>query len=292
MKKSIFLFIWVIFFFGLCCTENPFYKNPEEVKTQRTVTGQVLLNDQNTPDSIFVWLEEFDISTYSDANGQFLMRLPPPEKQAGGGVDGIFNLFFYVSNFRIDSVSLAVKNGEFVYGSAGINTQGELIQPVVLQKLMEIETVVSPDTFTSCYDKFVVVKLRLKAFSPQVNIAALTDYEQNISGIILKRIHSQEALTTIIRSHMSQLNTQIIISGFKEYVSYYKYDYCSFPAGDYQIIPFLWVEQLGIPPELFENLGIPPHQISLDYLKIPVKRRGGEFRIDPSPGRGAGGSPS
>ncbi|UCF65397.1 MAG: hypothetical protein JSW33_06090 [bacterium] len=292
MRNFILLFMWVIFIIGLHCTENPFYKNPEEVKTQRTVTGHVLLNDQSTPDSIFVWLEEFDIGTYSDANGIFSMRLPPPEKQAGGGVDGIFNLFFYVSNFRIDSVRLAVKNGEFVYGSADINSQGVLIQPVVLQKLLEIETVVSPDTFTSCYDKFVIVKLRLKAFFPQVNIAALTDYEQNISGIILKRNRSEEALVTIIRSHMSQLNTQITISGFKEYISYYKYDYCSFPAGDYEIIPFLWVEQPTIPPELFENLGISPHQISLDYLRIPVKRQGGEFRIDPSPGRGGGGSPS
>jgi len=277
---------------GLKCTENPFYKNPGEVRTQRTVSGQVVLNDQSMPDSVFIWLDEFDIGTYTEANGNFSLRLPAPETQAGGGIDGIFNLYFYLVNFKIDSATLAVKNGEFIYGSADMNDAGKLKNTVVLQKLLNIELIISPDTITTCYTEFIRVNLRLRALSSAVRIYTLMNSQGNMSGILLKRTDIDEQFYRIFKLPGTQLDHEIISTTLRESSVNYVYEYCSLPNGDYLIVPFLWEEQPGIPEGLLRHLGVPLYQFSIDYLKFPMKRSGGKFRINASPGRASGGTVS
>ena len=51
------------------------------------------------------------------------------------------------------------------------------------------------------------------------------------------------------------------------------------PVGRYEIIPYIFVEQEDVPPQLLESLGPNVLELGPDFLKIPFKRESLEFVI-------------
>ena len=79
------IFTIVLIFFSLlvsACTRNPF-DNGEVGLNRFQVSGTLELSDHADPEGILVWLQGYNVGTYSDENGMFVLTLPPDLNQGG-----------------------------------------------------------------------------------------------------------------------------------------------------------------------------------------------------------------
>ncbi|MFQ5770720.1 MAG: hypothetical protein ACE5HX_09300, partial [bacterium] len=53
------------------------------------------------------------------------------------------------------------------------------------------------------------------------------------------------------------------------------------PAARYEVIPYLLVIREDVPVELLDSLGSGITALNPNYLKMPIKRLGGEFEVTP-----------
>jgi hypothetical protein len=93
----------VIFVFLMKCTGNPFWNDDIDSEDRLTVTGKVQLQDDPDPETIFIWLEGIQVSTYTNSKGEFTLELPAPQLQPGGGLTGSLKLYHYKGLFGIRS---------------------------------------------------------------------------------------------------------------------------------------------------------------------------------------------
>jgi hypothetical protein len=51
------------------------------------------------------------------------------------------------------------------------------------------------------------------------------------------------------------------------------------PPGDYEVIPHMLISHEPIPVDLLASLGMNFEEPGSDYLNIPIKREGGQFKV-------------
>lgn len=264
--------IMVILLLLVTCTTNPFSEEDPIEKNVRTVSGNVQLSDQVLPDSIYVWLEDFDIGTFTDNNGNFKLNLPSPQEQPGGGVSGMFDLYFYVVNYEIQSVQVALKEGEFLFGEAGIDNSGRLNKSIVLIKLLDVNTTISPTSVTADFRDSLFVTITLSStLNRTTQISAIMNQDKIISGIFIRHLTLRNRFLDQYIMTGSRIQSEFIGSIPKRSVSVYRYHLCELPKGTYEIIPFVWVIQDDIPVELINNFTSYPVLMSPEYLNLPYK---------------------
>jgi len=110
-----------------------------------------------SPDDVFVWLEGLDISTRTDPEGFFQITLPPPSSQPGGSLSGVFKLYFYVANYRLDSAYVVILNGCVEYDHGDLNEKGEISRTKCLSEFLSIRTSLNPSTIDENYEGFIDV---------------------------------------------------------------------------------------------------------------------------------------
>ena len=148
-------------FLIMSCTKNPFGSD-EITLGNREISGKVVLSEGFNAEGVSIWLEGFDISARSDANGEFKVALPPAAAQGTpSGVTGSFNLYFYLANYGLKSITVVTRNGEFLFSQGEINKDGELNQPKELEKFLDINTVVEPASISTSYSGVVSVDVHL-----------------------------------------------------------------------------------------------------------------------------------
>jgi len=138
-KQQIVVLCFITTFFILVCTSNPIFKD-EDSSSQRIVEGKIRLSDNASPESIFVWLESLDISTYTDEEGAFSLQLPPLQSQPGGGLSGEYNIYYYVGNYALASSSLVLQDGSILREAGDVDSEGNIDETVVLRKLLNIKS--------------------------------------------------------------------------------------------------------------------------------------------------------
>ncbi|MCD4664781.1 MAG: carboxypeptidase-like regulatory domain-containing protein, partial [Bacteroidales bacterium] len=147
MKKFtiyyILLLFGVVFLFLFECTHNPF-ENTKITIDEKIISGKVELSDHSKPNGVYVWLEGFDIGTWTDAHGNFEISLPHARTQSDGRITGTYKLFFFLANYQLDSSFVVIRNGELQLSHGDINESGQLKRPKFLKKILKIETFVSP----------------------------------------------------------------------------------------------------------------------------------------------------
>jgi len=283
MKKIIrYYFYLILISLGIIfsCTTNPFSKDEDNIQNTQMVHGNVILNDNSTPDSIYVWLESFDIGTFTDSNGNFKLMLPAIQEQSGGGVTGIFKLYFYVVNYRIQYVETTIRNGVFVFGESGLGDDGRLKENVKLVKLLEITASVSPATIPADFKDSLYVTVTLKPYESTVSVSAYTNNNNIINGVFIRNQYKKNKLFGSYMMSGSQIMTHSISSIALVSTSSYKYNVCEFPKGDYELIPFILVNQNDIPVELINNFTPYPLFMEPRYLDLPIKRKNAFAHIE------------
>lgn len=275
------------------CTGNPF--SDDEISPGKSqITGRVEVSDNQNSEGVYVWLEGFDIGTFTNQEGEFEIRIPSTV-QNSGGTTGIFSLYYYLANYRLTKTELTVRRGEFVFATGEINNKGELQRPKFLSRILDISTVLTPpiaDADTSIFMKVEVIlssetdsvtvyyprepfdgpnKLIAPLFVKNLETGAAFYIEPTLAGI------NEEDIITIFRGRPFVRTMLLLMS--KGVLS----------EGRYEIIPYLRISQPDVPTELVNNLIEDINSFGLDYLNVPFLRTNGVLSVIKG-GGGEGGN--
>jgi len=275
---SILLAAGLVSFLFVGCTSNPFGDDDIGGGT-RAMSGKVQLNDGSNPEGIYVWLETFNIGTRTDNSGQFKLTLPPPAAQGGGGgIDGAFSLYFYVANYQLATAQAVTRGGEFIFDQGDINAKGELRTTKLLKRMLRIQTQVDPSPVPSNYQFRIGVQVTLQA-----TIDSVTVRLPSVGGL-LNTLFFRNIKTGELFKHESIINAPFgnILIGSSPESRVLTFSLNQIPGltqGDYEVIPYLLVAHDAVPEELINSIAADAQSFDANYLKLPFRREGGQFKI-------------
>lgn len=259
------------------CKKNPASDN--DITASSQMSGQVVLSDGEKPSEIYVWLDGTSFATYTDQNGAFQINLPPvaPNVLVGASVH---TLYFYLANYQLSSVDLAVRDGKFLYSRGGLNSRGELNNTVSLLKRLHIETTVEPAEIASDYQGPVNVQLSLHAAGDSVTVLFPQSESAQLPALFFR--HKE---TGAVFSHALAINpiardsVKVGPEAYRRRLTLaFTPDYL--PQGSYEVVPyFLIVPEQALPPGLLPNLGEAVETFTANFLKIPTRRAGGQLVV-------------
>jgi hypothetical protein len=254
------------------CTRNPVGDNKIQQKNL-SVSGTVHLSDAAAPAGVFVWLEGFRLSAVTDSAGQFRLQLPPPETQPGGGLSGMFKLYYYVANYKYVISTLAIVDGSFVYGEKAIDKNGRIPRKN-LQKLVDIETTVTPAVFPQDSAGYLHISVAFRHLTEPVDITAFENPSTgNLAGVIVKKTGAPEQEAQLILTSIWPA-TETIDRDIDWTMHLFSRD-AVLSAGTIEIVPYIFIEQKDLPVELLQSIGLgyDKWHWNPDYLKIPMKQK-------------------
>lgn len=264
------------------CTESPFGAN-EITPGRSELRGTVVLSDSLPGEDVYVWLEEFNLSTRTDAQGHFSLQLPPPETQGPpDGVTGAFNLYYYVANYELNSTRVATRDGEFVYPLGEVNSHGELSQPKVLQKFLDIVVEVDPAAVSQSFSGEVTVRLRLRTSKEDSATVVFPNRFARPQGTLILRAMATGEIFVFSSVKGEEIRQPWIVgnAGDSREMAF-EVKAGALPVGRYEVIPHILIKHEEIPQALLESLGGNFEQPGENYLKIPMLRREGKFEVTP-----------
>ena len=282
MKKSwtlILLSTVTLLLFMAGCSKNPFFEDKKIGSNKREISGTVQLSDQSTPDNVFVWLEGFNLSTRTDSLGKFTLTLPTPAAQPGGGLDGIFKLYFYVANYDLSSAQVVVHGGQLESADSDLDDKGELKTTQTLSRRLRIQVAVTPSAISAIDSVGIDIAVILQADHEPVVVRFPKMLGNNIAAIFLRDIDPANNYMRMIDNAGYLTKVETVGTKSREWHMIINYSLSMFPVGEYEVIPYLFIEQENIPAELSAALGTGIEDFSESYLKIPFKRQGGRLTI-------------
>ena len=274
------------FYFFDGCTSSPLGENQLSLG-KRQLKGSVLLSDGVTPSDIYVWLDGFNIGTRTDETGHFNLTLPAPASQSGGGISGAFHIYYYLANYSLDSTLVGINKGEFIFGQNGVSSKGELLSPIRLSRKLKITTTAVP-TFISVEElvmgtpRLVAVSIKLEAGDDPVTVIFPKQSGDILGPIIFKNTETNEVvfLSSTITGIPSPDNLTLQNSELVRLIAV-PMSPNLMPFGQYEIIPFLYVEDGNVPDELIQSLGDSAFSLTTDFLNLPMKRNTAVFSYQP-----------
>ena len=270
------------------CTENPFSQQSEI--TNNIIRGTVALDDGESPENVHVWFEPYDLGTRTDEKGCFSLLLPASGNQPGSRLSGIFDLYFYTANYLLKIVKIPIYNGVVQYSQETFNPNGELIDLVILEKILSLRASINPRIFYKDIQDnqdTVDVSITLQAVEDSVTVTGsfskpkFKGDPQFMTGFIKSKHKADPIIRRIIRKDRAYRTVdfsvgtdtlQLIPVGVLDEVSV-------LPPGEYEIVPYLRIHQENIPPGLMESMGTDVFDFGPEFLKIPLKIDNNHFRI-------------
>jgi hypothetical protein len=285
-KKYRFLFARLLlgcFPILISCTHNPFSESTANFTKRQTVKGVVRLDDGSTPDDVFVWLEGLSVSTRTDESGGFELTLPDPQTQPGGGLSGTYKIYYYLGNYGISSSSTVLSEGYFAHGEGDIDDDGNIRETIVLQKLLNISTVVEPSEivqFVHPDSSDIKITVTLDVLVGPLRVEAFVDETNTYFwGFFLKKLNTP--LSEAFKSPSSSPPTtqQIPCHTVWEgglYLSWYGLE---LELAEYEVVPYIHVVQEDLPDGLIVSIAEHGDEYHNDYLLIPFKQEPGYFAV-------------
>ncbi len=261
------------------CTSNPIGDEKIEATNNRTLTGRITLNDRARPDDVYVWLEGTNLGTRTDSTGNFQLTLPPPSDNGTPINGGAFDLYFYLANYKVKRARVIVQNGVFAFAQGDLDASGRLLELAPLVKLLTIRSFAFPNTVSSQYVGPIDILANLQATFDSVTVVLPKVIGGILGGVLLRNkatggliVHVTDpgADTRVVaRIGGEGRSWRLIINMTRGLI----------PVGRYEIIPYILVEQEGVPQQLLQSLGPNVEDLSPDFLKIPFKRENGELVV-------------
>jgi len=275
MKNILFFSILITFY---ACTGNPFWNDNVGPSDGLTLRGKVNLSQENSSDGVYVWMENLDIGVFTDEDGEFDIQLPLPDVQPGGGFTDIFKLYYYLGNYEVVSSTVELLRGKFVYDSYDLDKNGRISQTIDLRKKLFISTSVNPDTATIGDSILIHIAVDLKPNGIPVNVYTFTHvYSGALDGVFFK--HQDEPIENAIFIKKSTIFNLSELQNPVQLIAEFHADSMGFKPGQYDIIPYLKIEQMGVPEDLFGSLDESMGAYNYRYLNLPFKRINGHLVI-------------
>lgn len=265
------------------CTSNPI--NDSDITSNLTIRGHVQLQDGADPNDVFVWLEVCDVGTRTDQDGFFALDYPAPGAQPGGSLNGIFTVYFYMSNYRLSSMDIPFIDGGLNLSDDIFGDDGVLKENVVLQKILDINTdIMSPVTYPGVSDS-IIINVTMRALDEPVKVRSAfghrwRPWDKNspyfMAGVARKINSTDEFalpfLTTgpftdgsrSVEFEITEETTELNQMLFWPSVG-------DLSAGEYEIVPYVVIEQDSIPDGLIACLGDSVTTHSEAFAKMPIK---------------------
>lgn len=268
-------FVFTLSLFCPGCTSNPIGSG--DVSSGRSqMRGKVQLENGHSPEGVYVWMEGADLDAFTKEDGSFILKWP----SGFGNVSGIFRVYFYVANYQLDFVDVAVREGEFLYGQEVLDTSGELRETVRLKQFLAVSAEVSPETVTRVNNINVTMtfSLGLRTLNGVSTVVLPNTTPGFLSSVFFKNTETGElfifqGLPVTTEEEILIGQTQVIR---KMDVSFTR---INLPAGKYLFIPYILVKRDDLPEDLVNSIALNTLAFGPNYLKLPFKRDGGEFEI-------------
>ncbi len=259
--------LWLL---TVSCTENFLFDDEITPVNTRSVEGQVQLRGETDHGGIYVYLEGFDVETYTDAGGYFKLEIPQnPRLQPGQGVDGAFYIWYYVDNYRLMNSLTLVRGGQFSYGHADINDEGRLRKTVVLPKLLDISTSLAPERISEEFDGLLQVNMTLKNLTDSVYINVLERKFHELGGVYL--INSPDSGNIQFVRLENAANRRVLVDSVQYWQMLVSRDSLPLLPGKYEVLPFVKLFHKGMPDVLREKFGSNASTFSREFLNLPRK---------------------
>lgn len=271
--------------FLLCgCTENPFGGKSEVTGGRIEISGGVSLSDESAPEGIVVWLEGINISSRTDAAGHFRLALPRgPAGQPPGPVSE-HRVCFYLANYSLETISVAIWGDEFFYDRGDIDATGKVRKPVVLRRTLRIETLArphpeNPDRIEVAVDLQADQVSCIEALNPLIGVRDRLSPVDTLGAILLQNLGNDAV--TIIRSDPAVAGNERLFVCQSPLTRVLQFDASQYnlPPGTYRAIPYILVEPPDVPRALLNHIGTHVNALRAGYLDKPMRRRGGEFEL-------------
>lgn len=279
MKKA-----WMLLFFvllvGVGCENNPLGRGKIDDSARR-LSGKVRLDRAQTSAGVLVWLDGFEVSARTDQNGGFELILPPVSET--DGISGSFKLFFYMANFKAVSMEVAIREGRLILPQVGISRRGELAEPVLLFQKLRVETKVRPleisrsqiSVTAGLTNLIARVDVALQAIHDSVAVYFPPLLDDVFGPLMFRNLKTNEV--TVLRSTLAtavdgdsakvgqaQTVRTMLVPIFPD----------DFDIGEYEVIPFLLIEDDALSPTLRDHLRLTVVKPGPEYLKVPFLRSG------------------
>lgn len=233
------------------------------------------MNDGADPENIPVWMEGFNLYTETDSAGHFLFEIPDRRQQPGGGLSGDFRLYFYVANYRISTVTVTMLDGILQPDPLVVDEEGQLTESVTLQKLVDIETMIVPESIVESDSVNLKISVTIQPYGSAVLIEAPVTPNEWLLAMIFQNVETgnneavfygqDPSLSSRSIQYQTIWNTQIQSYWLSPRPS------LSLEPGLYDVIPFLVIRQEGVPVGLIDQFGENAESFCPEYLNLPVR---------------------
>lgn len=261
--------IWLL----CACTHNPLSK--DETIFSHSIRGQIALSDGAVPDHALVWLRDTQISTRTLQDGSFELNIPSAAMQSGSSLNGEFALYFYVANYRMDSLQVVFQNGNLLFGQKGLDENGFLTRVILLYKFLDISVGLDPAIVYEGQAATVYAYVSVKALDVWTmargyfSKAAFKGDPTFMAGFL----SSGDAFTPILQPNKiySYGEFPIDVQTMALLPVVLTINPGEVTAGEYEIIPFLFIPQTNLPAGLLAQLGSHCRDFDPDYANMPIK---------------------
>ncbi len=257
----------------LSCTHNPFFHEKINPAKRSQISGKVIVDGGNL-ENVFIWLEGLDLTTRTDEQGNFKLTIPPA--YSNSGLNGIYNIFYYLGNYKLASSSVYIYETEFAYGQGDLDRNGNLFD-IYLFKMLNIETQIAPSEIGQNYSGNIEITVTLKNLIDSVLIGTFHIDENFFTSIIFKNTANPSDRSKLYSE--SKDFATIIIDSVKEWHMIIPWTPGFLESGVYDVFPYLHIFQEELSPQLLINIGKNADKFDYDYLKIPFKQNVGRFSV-------------
>ncbi|MCZ7556865.1 MAG: hypothetical protein M5R41_10740 [Bacteroidia bacterium] len=266
------------------CTDNPFESGEPVNGSMRRVSGSVVLDGQADHSGALLWLEGFGTATVSGSDGRFALLLPPSSLQTTpGGVNGIFNLYAFLGNYRPVAIRTAVRNGTFSFPTESIDETGLVRNPMFMQELFTTETVLSRGSIEEDSPRVITLTVYLRTRTTGTEVFFPRIHNGVEGPIVLHNLETGEArvmktvVTGVEQSDYIKLGA----------VPYARMMMLIIPkgtmkAGRYEILPYILPQRQSVPIELLNSITANVSDLGPAYALYPMRRGGGILTVVPN----------
>jgi hypothetical protein len=262
IKNKTIIFLLISLF---SCTSNPFWDDSGTIEMK--ITGKVITENNQTNVPVSVWLETFDLYTTTDSVGYFSISINNSQTSYGS-MNGPVNLYLYIHNYELDSVTVYFTNGMFSKEQTDFSEDGELLNPVEMKKILSGEVILHFNKNSIQTRDTLRVSFNLETHSA-VSIDTYKyilqeDGSDFHSGLFFRSLTDNETVTIYRFSGTNQFGNSVddqlrnLAYEKDESITWTYYllsDSLNLSSGDYEVLPYLLIRHDQIPIGLIEAQG-------------------------------------
>ena len=258
------------------CVSNPFWQDTE--RNEIRISGNATAEENELNASIFVWIKELNVFTYTLSDGDFVIPLHTSETN-NNAFSGKCNVYFFIHNYKIDSASFNLAGGQFSQIQSDFTVDGKLLKDINLKNMITgfvnlnfgANQLHNEDTVRLVFNFNTKSDVQIKAYK------YIYGHTENHSGIIFRSITSGTSFLhrfTNVNELGQVINDQLVTLDYinsEEVMWEYSIHTNSidFPLDNYAVYPVFFINH-SYPSGMSEALGLDSIQFNPEnFFNVP-----------------------